>query len=314
MPIRPVLGRGSGPASRKIRVLLYGVLLAAVGVVVTLGANLTILAFASPPGEALKARLSPTGGSLVICGGGGIPEPVRDRFIELAGGARARLVIIPTAHQLADRPGASAVLDPWKDKGVASVQLFHTRSHEAANDDAFVRPLTEATGVWLGGGQQSSLTDAYLGTEVERQLKALLDRGGVIGGTSAGAAVMTKVMIARGRTKPDVSRGFGFLPGAVVDQHFLKRNRLGRLLSVLADHPDLIGLGIDERTALVVNIRDQLLNVMGDSYVVACIPGPEGHPARLEVLKPGDEVNLVKLKELEDPSLAIAHAIDVESL
>jgi cyanophycinase len=295
-------------------VFLYGMILAGVGVVVTLFANLTILAIASPPEQALLSRPLSSGGALVICGGGGIPESVRDRFVELAGGRRARILIIPTAHQLADGPGAEAVLEPWREKGVTSVQLFHTRSRDAANDAEFVRPLSEATGVWFGGGRQSWLTEAYLGTEVERQLKALLDRGGVIGGTSAGAAIMTRVMIARGRTKADVTQGFDFLPGAVVDQHFLKRNRLGRLLSVLTDHPDLIGLGIDERTALVVNIRDQIVNVMGDSYVVACIPGPEGHPARLEVLKPGDEVNLVKLRELEDPSLAIAHAIDVDSL
>jgi cyanophycinase len=314
MPIRPVFGHGFGLAPRNHRVFLCGMILAGVGVVATLVANLTILAIASPPEPVVLARQSPRGGALVICGGGGMPEPVRDRFLELAGGRRARIVVIPTAHQLADGPNAAAVLEPWREKGAASVQLFHTRSREAANDVEFVRPISEATGVWIGGGQQSWLTEAYLGTEVERQLKALLDRGGVIGGTSAGAAVMTRVMIARGRSKADVTQGFDFLPGAVVDQHFLKRNRLGRLLSVLTDHPDLIGLGIDERTALVVNVRSHLLNVIGDSYVVACVPGVEGHPARLEILKPGDEVNLAKLKEVDDPSLAIAHALDLESL
>jgi cyanophycinase len=314
MPIRPVLGRWLGLASRNYRVLLYGVLAGGVGVVATLGANLTMMAFASPPEKVMTAKPPSGGGALVICGGGGIPESIRDRFLELAGGARARIVIIPTAHQLADSPNAEAVLDPWKEKGVASVQLFHTRSRDAANDAEFVRPLSEATGVWFGGGRQSWLTEAYLGTEVERQLKALLDRGGVIGGTSAGAAVMTRVMIARGRTKADVTEGFDFLPGAVVDQHFLKRNRLGRLLSVLTDHPELIGLGIDERTALVVNVRSHLLNVIGDSYVVACVPGPEGRPARLEILKPGDEANLANLKDVEDPSLAVAPALDLESL
>ena len=132
----------------------------------------------------------------------------------------------------------------------------------------------------------------------------------MIGGTSAGAAVMTRVMITRGRTTADVGEGFDFFPGAVVDQHFLKRNRLSRLLSVLTDHPDLIGLGIDERTALVVNVRSRLLNVIGDSYVVACVPGPAGHPARLEILKPGDEANFSRLKEEEDPGLAIVPALE----
>jgi len=315
MPIRPVCGRSTGPAPRKYRVLLYGMILTGAGVLATLqGANLTILALAAPPEKVLLARPLSHGGALVICGGGGMPESIRDRFLELAGGPEARIVIIPTAHQVADGPGVEAVLEPWKEKGVASVTLFHTRSRDAANDAEFVRPLSEATGVWFGGGRQNWLTEAYLGTEVERQLKALLARGGVIGGTSAGAAVMTRVMIARGRTKADVAQGFDFLPGAVVDQHFLKRNRLGRLLSVLTDHPDLIGLGIDERTALVVNVRSHLVNVIGDSYVVACVPGPEGHPARLEILKPGDEASLVRLKEVDDPSLAIAHSLELESL
>ena len=311
MPIRPVFGRGFGSALREFRVLFYGLILAGVGLLVVLGADLTILAFASPPEKPLPPSSS---GTLVICGGGGIPDSVRNRFIELAGGPKARIVLIPTAHPLADGPEADAVLAPWKEKRVASVRLFHTRSRVKANDAGFVKPLAEATGVWFGGGLQTSLTEVYLGTEVERQLKALLERGGVIGGTSAGAAVMTRVMIARGRTKADVSQGFDFLQGAVVDQHFLKRNRLGRLLSVLTDHPDLIGLGIDERTALVVDVRSHLLKVIGDSYVVACVPGLEGHPARLEILKPGDEANLTRLKELEDPSLAIAPALDLESL
>ena len=205
--------------------------------------------------------------------------------------------MIPTASVMADGPAVNTLLEPWRVKGVASVQLFHTRSRDTANDVGFVRPLTEATGVWFDGGRQSFLTEAYLGTEVEQQLRALLDRGGVIGGTGAGAAVMSRVMIAGGQTKADVSQGFDFLPGTVVDQEFLKRNRLSRLLSVLTDHPELIGLGIDERTALEVDLQSRLLNVIGESFVVVCLPGLVGQPARLEILKPGDKANLAELKE-----------------
>jgi cyanophycinase len=289
-------------------------ILAGIGVVATRGVDLTILATASPAEKLLVSRPASRGGALVICGGGGVPEPVRDRFLELAGGPRARIVVIPTAGLIADSPSVNSVLDPWKDKGVASVQLVHTRSRDQANDAGFVRPLAQATGVWFGGGRQDSIAEAYLGTEVERQLKALLERGGVIGGTSAGAAIMTRVMITGGHKRADVGQGFDFFPGAVVDQHFLKRNRLSRLLSVLTDHPDLIGLGIDERTALVVNVRSHVLNVVGESYVVACVPGPVGHPARLEILKPGDEANLARLKEEEDPGLAIVPALDLGAL
>jgi len=312
MPIPPVWGRSFGPAPGRLRVLIYGVILAGLGLVATHGVDLSILATASSPKPV--PRTASGGGALVICGGGDIPEPIRDRFLELAGGPSARIVVIPTAAQIADGPSVNTVLDFWKKKGAASVQLVHTRSRERANEAEFVRPLTEATGVWLGGGRQSSITDAYLGTEVERQLKALLDRGGVIGGTSAGAAVMTRVMITQGRRTADVGEGFDFFPGAVVDQHFLKRNRLSRLLSVLTDHPDLIGMGIDERTALVVNVRSRLLNVIGDSYVVACIPGLAGRPARLQILKPGDEANFTNLKDEEDPDLAIVPALEIGGL
>jgi cyanophycinase len=255
--------------------------------------------------QVLEPRAVPSEGTLVICGGGETPETVRDRFVELAGGPQAAIVVIPTAHQVADTADAGSFLEPWKGKGAASVRLFHTRSRDLANDTEFVRPLTEATGVWFGGGRQNYLTDAYLGTEVERQLMALLERGGVIGGTSAGAAVMTRVMITRGRTTAEVGQGFDFFPGAVVDQHFLKRSRLSRLLSVLTDHPELIGLGIDEGTALVVSVRSRLLNVIGDSYVVACVRGPVGQPARLEILKPGDQASLGSLKDEVAPVLGI---------
>jgi len=294
-----------------IRVLSAGVTLAALWVVFNLVAAPTFVATAAPPdlipppSESVPSH----GGALVIGGGGELPELVRDRFVELAGGPQARIIVIPTAHRVADGPEASAALDPWMGKGASSVRLLHTRSQDMANDPAFVQPLTEATGVWLGGGSQKLLTDAYLGTEVERQLKLLLERGGVIGGSSAGAAVMTRVMITRGRMKADVEQGFDFLPGAVVDQHFLKRNRLSRLLSVLTDHPELVGLGIDEQTALVFHVRSRLLTVIGDSFVIACVPGSEDHPARLEVLKSGDKIDLATLKEAPDLSLTIAPAL-----
>jgi cyanophycinase len=292
-------------------VLIYGLILAGVGVVAVRGLDLALLA--SPPERADHPAPVAQGGALLICGGGSLPEPIRDRFVELAGGPRARIVVIPTANQQADRIPANTVLDPWRAKGVASVELVHTRSRVLADDPIFVRPLTEATGVWLGGGWQSSLAEAYLGTEVERQLKALLQRGGVIGGTSAGAAVMTRVMITRGRTTADVGEGFDFLPGAVVDQHFLRRNRLTRLLSVLGDYPDLVGLGIDEQTALEVRVPSRIMKVIGNSYVIACVPGPSGHAPRIEILRPGDEANLSSLKEASDPALAIAPAVNLEA-
>ena len=175
--------------------------------------------------------------------------------------------------------------------------MLHTRSREVANDPVFVHPLTEATGVWLGGGQQAVLMQPYLGTEVERQLKAVLERGGVVGGTSAGASVMSQVMIAGGRdNKAEIGDGFGFLTGVVIDQHFLRRNRIGRLLGVLSSHPDLIGIGIDEQTALEVDLRTDHLRVLGSSYVVACVPDSAKKSVRMNIFADGDSLDLGALK------------------
>jgi cyanophycinase len=307
-----------------VRIFLYAGLLAGVAVVFHLRASLASWAFASrSPSLAAKAITAP-GGSLVICGGGKLPDQVRDRFLELAGGPKARIVVIPTAHAYADTPQVKQALEIWKGQPLASVSLFHTRSRAKADDKDYVRPLAEATGVWIGGGRQQYLMDVYLGTEVERQLKALLDRGGVIGGTSAGAAVMTRVMIDSGRTEAKVAQGFDFLEGAVVDQHFLRRGRVKRLLGVVRQYPDLIGLGIDEQTALVVNVRSKRMNVIGNSYVVACFPdrqaeadGPEGLRGAsppLEFLKPGDEADLSRLRSRDANAVIPGLDLDLESV
>jgi cyanophycinase len=315
MAIRSLWDRSVGSPSRLLRTTLSGVVVAGLGIVLTLGAHLVGLATASPP-QTAAGKLAGRGGSLVICGGGPMPDSIRERFIELAGGRSAKIIVIPTAHLLADGPDAIRDLEPWKARGVVDVELLHTRSKETANSPEFVRPLAEATGVWFSGGRQRLVTDAYLGTEVERQLKALLARGGVIGGTSAGAAVMTRVMIERGWTKPETSEGFDLLPGAVIDQHFLKRNRLSRLLTVLSEHPELIGFGIDEGTALVFNCRSRLLNVMGNSYVVVCAPVPIGkaESSRLAILKQGDELNLATLEQFGELSQSIVQGINFDAL
>ena len=167
-------------------------------------------AAASPTTPLLADR-----GSLVICGGGGLPESVRREFLELAGGPKAKIVVIPTASGDADGPAAARAefVEPWIKRGVASATVLHTRSKARADEPDFTRPLDDATGVWFGGGDQSRVTEVYLGTGVERALHRVLDRGGVIGGTSAGAAIMSRVMITGGRDQATVGTGFGFLPG-----------------------------------------------------------------------------------------------------
>jgi cyanophycinase len=233
-------------------------------------------------------------GSLVIVGGGApLPDAIRDRFLELAGGPKARLVVIPTASDKADHPELLKTPAYFKALNLASVETLHTHSREQANDPAFVKPLTQATGVWLTGGIQSRLIDTYHGTLVERELRNVLARGGVIAGTSAGAAVMSQVMILGGNPHAVIGTGFGFLPGVVVDQHFQNRHRLDRLLGVLAVHPECPGIGIDEQTAIV--ITGHTLGVLGNGEVRVCLPAAAGHPGRVQVLKAGDHADLTEL-------------------
>ena len=247
--------------------------------VVALAVSLGIVSsLAGPRNDLAAAGLAAgeTAGALVIVGGGGLPNVIRDRFLELAGGRKARLVVIPTASMRADRPEALKSFAFWKSQDVASVKLLHTRDPKQANDPEFVKPLAEATGVWLSGGDQSRLVAAYHGTQVEHELQQVLARGGVIGGTSAGAAVMSSLMIQGGNPMARLGQGFGFLTGMVVDQHFFNRNRLNRLLDVLARNPSYLGLGIDEQTAVVV--KGHTLTVLGER-AGSTLPSRTGPPA-----------------------------------
>lgn len=258
------------------------------------------------PGDSSRAddpgrpatRIRPSGieGSLVICGGGELPAPVINRFLELAGGRKARLVIIPTAGAQADEVDSETILRPWIKRAPRSVtlELLHTRSRTEADDSGFVEALRHATGVWFEGGDQSRIAEAYVGTRVEKELHALLGRGGVIGGTSAGAAVLSRVMIAKGHPVAVVGRGFDILPGAVIDQHFVARSRLPRLRGVLENHGGLVGLGIDEGAAAIVTGRT--LRVTGRSTVTVCLAAGAGRPARETVLRPGSVADWTALR------------------
>ncbi len=251
----------------------------------------------APAASAGTARSLPlkSAGSLVIVGGGKVTEGIRNRFLELAGGKKARLVVIPTASEYADRPGVSSSYLFWRNQNVTSVDLLHTRDRQKADDAAFVEPLTHATGVWLGGGDQSKLTDAYLNTAVLRELFKLLDRGGVIGGTSAGASVMSSTMITGGTTKAHLGTGFGLVPAIVVDQHFTNRNRMGRLQGILAEHPEMVGIGIDEQTAAV--FQGPTLSIVGDASVWLCLSPTQTLPVSTKRLKSGDQVDLNSLTQ-----------------
>jgi cyanophycinase len=245
----------------------------------------TLTPFLNPPEIAAR----PPAGSLVLSGGGRIPDSVRGEFLKLAGAETARLVVIPTGSETFDDTDERAEHRRlWESFCPATVDILHTRSRDESNSESFVAPLRQATGVWIAGGRQTLIAASYSGTRVERELHALLERGGVIGGTSAGAACLSRIMLVRG----DVYSvpGFGLLPGTIVDQHFIKRDRKARLVTALTRHPRWLGVGIDENTALVV--RGGAIRCVGDSTVSLCLPPTAAGNVSELVLQPGDSADL----------------------
>lgn len=232
-------------------------------------------------------------GTLFICGGGQLPQVLIDRFFELGGGNDARVVIVTSASLSAGTPEIEVRYTGWRDRPHASLDFFHARTRTEADDVEYCRRLETATAVWFSGGNQNLVTQACLGTRAEKMFHKVLERGGVVGGTSAGAAIMSSAMIAGGRTEPLMSTGLGFLPGTIIDQHFRKRNRETRLNQALQLNPGHVGIGIDESTALIV--RGRSLEVIGDSDVTVCLAPSAQRPATEIRLPHGGKDDLIKL-------------------
>ena len=202
--------------------------------------------------------VGPRSGKLVVHGGGVVAPEVVARFVELAGGEDAEVVLIPTATE-ADTFDAKAAGERFaKEFSFKKVTVLHTRDRAEADSEAFAIPLKTAKAVWFGGGRQWRLVDSYMNTRTQREIEAVLGRGGVIGGTSAGASIQSSYMVRGAREgntimmAPGYEQGFGYLKGVAVDQHLLPRKRTGDLVGVIAAHPDLLGIGLDESTAIVV--------------------------------------------------------------
>jgi cyanophycinase len=240
----------------------------------------------------------------VIVGGGRLDSEILERFLDLAGGADAPIVVIPTAgggeHYDQYYPG----LRLFKAAGATNLTVLHTTDPAVADTEAFVQPLLEARGVWFPGGRQWRLADAYLGTKVHDELWALLGRGGVIGGSSAGATIQGSYL-ARGDTATntvmmgDHEVGLGFLRNVAIDQHLLRRNRQFDLLEVITAHPELLGIGLDENTAIIV--QGDEFEVIGASYVVVYDAERQlDSGGQFYFLAPGDRYNL-KAREATRP-------------
>jgi cyanophycinase len=208
---------------------------------------------------------------------GGAEDKVRDRVIlgrivELAGGSGGIVVVISTASSLGFVAG-ERYREIFTGLGIAEVRPLHAMTRSQANDEGYVRQVRDATGVFLTGGNQLRLSSTIGGTLLA---DAVLDRfrhGAVVAGTSAGASAMSSHMIAFGASggtpkhrMAALAAGLGVLPSVIVDQHFQQRNRYGRLLSVIAQNPSLLGLGVDEDTAGVVG-PDGVMEVIGRGSV-----------------------------------------------
>ncbi len=236
----------------------------------------------------------PGKGSLFITGG----EPFLPRFIQLAGGAQARIVVIPTAS--VSRPPSPEDLATFC-RGFEAVQctVLHTTVPMVADTAAFAAPLETATGIWLEGGRHWRLADAYLGTYTLKQMFALLDRGGVIGGGSAGASIQASFMVGGDSVKDDntimIARGhttgFGFITNVAIDQHVDARGRQNDLAVVMKAQPGLLGLGLDQSVSITVHGDEFVNNGPGR---VAVWDGKDHDGKGYYHLHAGDTFDLVK--------------------
>ena len=267
---------------------------------------------------------SPGPGHLVLIGGGEKPLAAMKKFVELAGGASAKVVVVPTASEDPD-------VGPYYTKlfreehGVKDVAILPIKTREDAGRRDLAEKAAKAKGIFFAGGDQARITKALLDTPVGKAIEAAFDGGAVVGGTSAGTACQSALMITgEGDFKAvrasvvELARGLGFFRGVIVDQHFVARQRLNRLLTVILEHPDLIGVGVDEDTAVWVK-PDGTFEVLGDRSVV--VLDPRGAVAtrkavdkgsallgvrdlKVHVLLPGDGYDPVRRLVLPGPATA----------
>jgi cyanophycinase len=221
--------------------------------------------------------VGPVRGAVIVAGGGRLDPSIYQRFVKLAGGPDARIVLIPTAGSEDGSHDGWTAAEGLLAAGARHLEILHTRSRSVADLEAFVAPLEQATGVWISGGRQWRLVDVYLNTETHEELTALLDRGGIIGGNSAGASALASFLLRGGDANDEIiadgrSEGFGFLRNTAVDQHLLERGRENEMFEVLKREPQLLGIGLNEGSAIVVT--GDLAHVLGERVAVYDVTDP----------------------------------------
>ena len=227
-------------------------------------------AAAGPP------EYGPATGTLVIIGGGATEGTgIVEKFIELAGGPEKKFIIVPTAGGNRRQDGTlneykeEDVVQGWIHRGVKNVKMLHTHDPKVAATEAFVKELRDADAVWFNGGRQWNIVDSYANTLTYKEFHKVLERGGVIGGSSAGATIQGEYLV-RGDTsgpnvmmtqEPNHQEAFKFLRNVAIDQHINTRNRWDDLIPVIQKFPKMLGIGLSEGTAIIV--KQDTFEVMG---------------------------------------------------
>ena len=231
--------------------------------------------------QAHAPEYGPPNGTLFIAGGStvGLPITLIDKFIELGGGVDGTFVIVPTGGGNLDGTGAarvyveSQVVSLWRTRGLKNVKMLHTHDPKIADTMEFAKALSDATAVWFNGGRHHHIVDSYAGTLTYKEFHKVLERGGVIGGSSGGATIQGDYLV-RGDSRtntivmtdePNHQKGFEFLRRSAIDQHVDARNRWDDLVPVIKRYPNLLGIGLSEDTAIVV--KGDQFEVMGKSKV-----------------------------------------------
>jgi len=216
---------------------------------------------------AQEPEYGPAKGSLVIQGGGSdTGTGIFETFINHAGGLDAKIIVVPTAGGNRNADGSvrvyneEQVLSSWKKRGCTNVWMLHTHDPKVADTEEFAKVLRDANAVWFDGGRQWNIVDSYANTLTLREFHKVLERGGVIGGSSAGATIQGDYLVRGAIAGPEIvmtpepehEHGFAFLRKVAIDQHINTRNRWDDLIPVIKKYPDMLGIGLSEGTAIVV--------------------------------------------------------------
>jgi cyanophycinase len=270
---------------------------------------LLVLAWSTPTLAQDTTEYGPPNGTLVIVGGGSTNGTgIVERFIELGGGLEeGRFIIVPTAGGNYDREGNLREFDPervlrsWRERGVQNVSMLHTHDPAVADTEDFVAELKEATAVWFNGGRQWNIVDSYAGTRTYEEFHRVLERGGVIGGSSylvRGDTEGSRIVMT---DEENHQLGFEFLRRSAIDQHINARNRWDDIIPVIEEQPHLLGIGLSEGTAIIVT--GDTFEVMG-KWMVAVHDNTRAYQPWEKpyfVLAPGDLYDMKNRRIVRPP-------------